>query len=167
VSQSDAVAELRIVHDRLAGVLADCADVHVVWGPHLAADDSAPAAALRAAGAGWEWVALGFTGRSFWDLHVGMLPVEAGYTVGLHWTSTLDREVRPWAQTAVPSGALHFAEVAAEHQLLCADAAGVTVHSTQSAVEAALGIASRVLAGSRRSAGVGTSTMHERENKCG
>jgi hypothetical protein len=139
--------DLRAVHDCLDSVLAGRADVRAVWGPDLAADGSAAAVALRAAGASWAWVALGFSGRSFWDLHVGILPVESGYTVGLHWTSTVDDKVRPWGQIAVPGGALQFAAVAAEHQLLCTDATGIAIHSARSAVEAALGIAARVLRG--------------------
>jgi hypothetical protein len=143
---------LRAVHASLESVLAGHSDVRPYWGPELAGDDSAVAAALHAAGASWEWVALGFAGRSFWDLHVGILPAGPGYTVGLHWTSAVDHEVRSWAQAAVPGGALQFAAVAGEHQLLGSDADGITVHSAQSAVEAALGIASRVL---RASAGDG------------
>lgn len=136
---------LRAVYDSLGSALAARAGLDLRWGPELALDGSAAAAALRAAGASWEWVALGFAGRPFWDLHVGILPLESGYSIGLHWTSALDHEVRPWMQVAVPGGALQFAPVAGEYQLLCPGAQRAAVHSAQSAVGAALEIASRVL----------------------
>lgn len=146
MADSRAQRALRAVHDSLASALTGRADVRPVWGPELAGDDAPAAAALRAAGASWEWTALGFAGRSFWDLHVGILPVGSGYTVGLHWTPAVDDDVLSWAQTAVPGGARQFAAAAGEHQLMCADAGGITVHSAQSAAAAAIGIASRVLA---------------------
>ncbi|SDZ30439.1 hypothetical protein SAMN05444365_109161 [Micromonospora pattaloongensis] len=142
---ADTQPELRVVHDALASALAGRSDLYVRWGPELARDPSAAAAALRAAGASWDWVALGFSARSFWDLHVGILPVESGYSVGLHWTSAVDQDVHPWAPIAVPRGELRYATVAGEYQLLCTDANGVAVHSTQSTADAALEIAARVL----------------------
>ncbi|WP_089155474.1 hypothetical protein [Micromonospora sp. NBS 11-29] len=144
MSETGAGADLRAVHDAVRAALAGCPDAHAVWGPELADDPATAAAALRTAGASWQWVAVGFTGRSFWDLHVGILPIEAGYSVGLHWTPGLDDEVRPWARTAVPDGTLQFAEVAGEYQLLCTDPTGVAVHSTRSVVDTTLAIAARV-----------------------
>ncbi|MGC5029312.1 hypothetical protein [Micromonospora sp. DT229] len=133
------------VHDGLREALAGQPRIQAFWGPDLAQDPFPAAAALRAAGASWDWSALGFTGRSFWDLHVGILPVESGYSVGLHWTRALDHEVRPWAPIAVPQGALQFAAVAGEYQLLTADSTGITTHGIRSAVDVALAVATRVL----------------------
>lgn len=142
---SAAADGLLAVHDGLRTALAGRPEIHVAWGPELAEDTSPAAAALRAAEASWEWSALGFASRSFWDLHVGILPVESGFSVGLHWTRALDHEVRPWAPIAVPGGTLRFAAVAGEYQLLTADSTGVATHSIRSAVDVALAVATRVL----------------------
>ncbi|MFY1656006.1 hypothetical protein [Micromonospora sp. WMMD1274] len=145
MSDSEAGGGLRAVYDGVRAILADSAGARAVWGPNLIGDPSFAAVALRAAGASWYWAAVGFAGRSFWDVHVGILPLLAGYSVGLHWTPAVDHEVRPWAQIAVPGGTLQFAAGAGEYQLLSSDSAGVAIHSTQSAVDVALSISWRVL----------------------
>lgn len=144
MSEKQTIPALRALHDSLESALAGQTEVYVQWGPQLAGDDSSAAAALRAAGASWSWVALGFSGRSFWNLHVGVLPVDSGYSVGLHWTPAVDEEVRRWAPAVVPGGTVQFAETAGEYQTLCVDAKGDTVHGAESAVELALRVASRV-----------------------
>lgn len=104
----------------LEGVLTDTGErrVRVVRGWEAQAWDVPEAAALRQAGAGWDWVALAIPPFSFWDLHVGVLPAahDDRPTIGLHWRPVLDDLVRPVALGMGPAGAVHHAELSGEFQ---------------------------------------------------
>jgi hypothetical protein len=88
----------------------------VAWGPSLQSDDSPEAARLRAAGASWDWVALGFADWPFWDLHVGVLQEDHGLRVGLHWRRDVDDIIRPLATELLPMSESRFSDAADEHQ---------------------------------------------------
>jgi hypothetical protein len=115
--------------------------ITVVRGWQAAVSEEPEAKALRAAGAGWDWVALGFAGCNFWDLHVGLLGGEDAdgawqASVGLHWRNPVDAVARPLAAEIASLECLHFAPLTGEYQQEL-PAASSTEDAARAAVELA------------------------------
>ena len=112
--------------------------VEVVRGRESRQSTDSAAERLREAAASWDWVALSFRGVSFWDLHVGVVVVEAALRAGLHWTAPLDGRIRPLAETLGAADEIHLSPVTQEFQLHLP-------HISESALaDQALGLAERV-----------------------
>lgn len=91
----------------------------LVLGPAVHNDPAPEAQRLRSLGATWEWVALGFAGWRFWDLHVGVLVGESPqslFRVGLHWRACVDGLIAPVVASAAPGGTVTYSAVADEYQ---------------------------------------------------
>ncbi|WP_104199167.1 hypothetical protein [Cryobacterium sp. Y29] len=117
-------------------------------GQNLLTSDSPNAKRLNDAGASWDWVALSIDAIDFWDCHVGMLAdLEKAdhFRVGLHWSRSADKIVRPMAAAILGPAVPDFSPAAGEFQL-CALSEGKPVSvPTVNAADIALDIAAAFL----------------------
>lgn len=123
------------------------AKLSIHWGPDHMFDLTHEAAHLRAVGASWDWVAIGFGSASFWLRHVGIVPVPAGggCIVGLHWSIAEGPRRQSELKELIPGGVLSKSDLTQEYQLNCADADGIAVYTPRDAAEQAVLLTLRIV----------------------